>query len=252
MGFSVSKTLDLEALASQFREQGYVSIPNVLPHESAQRLQKALADFSDWNLVFNDRGKHIDLSSVQVQTMPAHAAQQLQAAIYAQARQDFQYCYRNYPIFDAYMEGRDRGHVLHKFYEWLDSEEFLGMVRTVTGYDDISFVDAQATRFDAGHFLSCHDDSAEGKNRRAAYIFNLTREWSPDWGGYLQLLDDDGHIRRGLRPSFNVLNLIAVPQPHNVSLVSPFAAASRLAITGWLRHGASERQSNDRKSNIKQ
>lgn len=243
MGFSVSKTLDLEALASQFREQGYVSIPNVLPMESAQRLQKALAGFPDWNLVFNDRGKHIDLSSAQVQTMPANAAQQLQAAIYAQARHDFQYCYKNYPIFDAHREGRNREHVLHKFYEWLDSEEYLDMVRTVTGYDDVSFVDAQATRFDAGHFLSCHDDSAEGKNRRAAYIFNLTREWSPDWGGYLQLLDDDGHIRRGLQPSFNVLNLIAVPQPHNVSLVSPFAAASRLSVTGWLRYGDREQPS---------
>lgn len=90
MGFSVSKTLDLVVLAKQFREQGYASISNMLPNESAQRLQKTLSDFSDWNLVFNDRGKHIDLSSVQVQTMPAHAAQQLQAAIYNQARHDFQ------------------------------------------------------------------------------------------------------------------------------------------------------------------
>lgn len=242
MGFSISKALDLAALAAQFREQGYVSIPKVLPEENARRLQRAMSDFTDWNLVFNDRGKHVDLSSSQVHTMPAHTAQQLQAAIYAQARHDFQYCYNNYPIFDAHVQGRNRDHLLHQFFEWLDSDEFLDFARTLTGYDDISFVDAQATRFDPGHFLSCHDDAAEGKNRRAAYIFNLTREWSPDWGGYLQLLDDDGHVRRGLRPSFNVLNLIAVPQPHNVSLVSPFAAASRLSVTGWLRYGESERK----------
>lgn len=242
MGFSISKALDLATLAAQFREQGYVSIPKVLPEENARRLQRAMSDFTDWNLVFNDRGKHVDLSSSQVHTMPAHTAQQLQAAIYAQARHDFQYCYNNYPIFDAHVQGRNRDHLLHQFFEWLDSDEFLDFARTLTGYDDISFVDAQATRFDPGHFLSCHDDAAEGKNRRAAYIFNLTREWSPDWGGYLQLLDDDGHVRRGLRPSFNVLNLIAVPQPHNVSLVSPFAAASRLSVTGWLRYGESERK----------
>ena len=240
MGFSLSKTLDLAALATHFREHGYVSIPEVLARENARRLQKALSDFTDWNLVFNDRGRHMDLSSVQVHTMQTQTMQQLQSAIYAQARDGFQYFYNNYPIFDAHLQGRNQEHVLHKFYEWLDGDEFLSFARDVTGYEDISFVDAQATRFDPGHFLAMHDDLAEGKNRRAAYIFNLTEEWLPDWGGYLQLLDEDGHIRQGLRPSFNVLNLIAVPQPHNVSIVSPFAASSRLSITGWLRYGERE------------
>ena len=129
--------------------------------------------------------------------------------------------------------------MLHKFYEWLDSEEFLGFARSVTGFGDIGFVDAQATRFSPGHFLSAHDDSAEGKNRCAAYVFNFTEEWVPDWGGYLQLLDDDGHVRCGLRPRFNVLNIIAVPQLHNVGFVAPFAGAVRLSVTGWLRYGDS-------------
>lgn len=237
MGFSLSTSMDAEAIAESFGEHGYVSIPNILPGENAKRLQKALSDFADWNLVFNDRGKHIDLSSAQVYSMQPRAAQQLQSAIYAQASTNFQYIYNNYPIFDAHNEGRNRNHVLHKFYEWVDSEEFLTFAQAVTGFDDISFVDAQATRFSPGHFLSTHDDLSEGKNRRAAYIFNFTKDWSPDWGGYLQLLDENGHVRRGLRPTFNTLNIIAVPQPHNVSFVTPFAAAVRVSVTGWLRYG---------------
>lgn len=237
MGFSLSAALDARVSAAQYAEHDYVSTPSILPDENAHRLHKALNEFTSWNLVFNDRGKHIDLSSVQVYTMQPQKARQLQNAIYAQASGDFQYLYHNYPIFDAHRDGLNRKHILHKFYEWLDSEEFLGFARKVTGFDDISFVDAQATRFNPGHFLATHDDVQEGRNRRAAYVFNFTPDWVPDWGGYLQLLDDDGNVRRGLRPTFNTLNLIAVPQPHNVSFIAPFAAASRLAITGWLRYG---------------
>lgn len=237
MSFCLSQALDADAIASQFRDHGYASIPGILPGEQAKRLHKAMQAFTDWNLVFSDRGQHIDLSAAQVHSMAPQKRQQLQSAIYAQAQQDFQYCYNNYPIFDAHREGRNIDHVLHKFYEWLDSDDFLDFARTVTGYDDIAFVDAQATRYNAGHFLTTHDDSQTDKHRRAAYIFNFTPDWPADWGGFLQLLDDDGHIRRGLRPTFNTLNIIAVPQQHSVSIVAPFAGGSRLSVTGWLRYG---------------
>jgi Rps23 Pro-64 3,4-dihydroxylase Tpa1-like proline 4-hydroxylase len=162
---------------------------------------------------------------------------QLQHAIYARARDNFQYCYSSYPIYDAHAAGLNPGHVLHQFYEWMNGEEFLAFARVATGFADISFVDAQATRYMPGHFLSTHDDAIEGKNRRAAYIFNFTPEWRPDWGGYLQLLDDAGHVRRGLIPSFNTLNILAVQQRRNVSVVAPFAGGMRFAISGWFRYG---------------
>jgi Rps23 Pro-64 3,4-dihydroxylase Tpa1-like proline 4-hydroxylase len=192
---------------------------------------------TQWNLVLNDRGKHIDLSPVQLQAMTASQAAQLQQAVYAQAQTDFQYCYNNYPIYDAYKAGQDKDHLLHQFYLWTNTREFLDFARTVTGFDDISYVDAQATRFRPGHFLCQHNDSVEGKNRRAAYVFNFSQDWSADWGGYLQLLDDNGHVRHGIMPTFNSLNILAVPQMHNVSLVTPFAGGMRFAITGWLRYG---------------
>jgi Rps23 Pro-64 3,4-dihydroxylase Tpa1-like proline 4-hydroxylase len=36
-------------------------------------------------------------------------------------------------------------------------------------------------------------------------------------------------------PGFNVLNLFKVPTDHSVSVVAPFAAEPRLALTGWFR-----------------
>jgi Rps23 Pro-64 3,4-dihydroxylase Tpa1-like proline 4-hydroxylase len=44
-------------------------------------------------------------------------------------------------------------------------------------------------------------------------------------------------VRRGLKPAFNALNILAVPQRHNVGFVAPFAGGMRLSISGWLRAG---------------
>ena len=240
MGFKLSASLDAGQIREQFERHGYAHVPDVLPTENAQRIQGVMLGGTDWNLVFNDRDRHVDLPDAQLRTMTREQVAQLQNAIYAQAQQNFQYCYNNYPIFDAVRAGQNEGHVLHQFYEWLNGGEFLDFMRAATGFEDISFVDAQATCYKPGHFLTTHDDIHEGKNRLAAYIFNFTKDWPADWGGYLQLLDDQGHVRRGLRPTFNTLNILAIPQKHNVSIVAPFAGGMRMSVSGWLRHGDPE------------
>lgn len=240
MTFTLNDELDFGALRDSFAAQGFVHVPSILAAADAERIRRSLAEDTSWNLVFADRGRHIDLSADQLASLPAQKLRELQQAIYAQAQRSFQYCYYNYPIYDAHRAGLNPDHLLHRFYEWLNTAGFLDFARAVTGIDDIAFVDAQATCYRQGHFLTCHDDSAEGKHRRAAYIFNFTPRWMADWGGYLQLLNDDDSIRYGLAPAFNALNIVAVPQRHNVSLVAPFAGADRLSITGWMRYGDPE------------
>lgn len=238
MDFRLSESLDpVSVVHRQFETRGHVHLPNVLRAEDAERIYRCLAEETEWNLVFNDRSRHIDMPLPQLEALPPDKADRLQKAIFAQAQQGFQYCYHNYPVYDAYKAGINEGHLLHSFYEFLNGTPFLDFVRAATAFDDITFADAQATRYLPGHFLTTHDDTSEGKHRRAAYVFNFTREWSADWGGYLQLLDEAGHVRRGLKPSFNALNIIAVPQSHNVGFVAPFARGMRLSITGWLRAG---------------
>lgn len=237
MEFRLNRTLDRAALRAAFETEGFVQVPEVLRESDALRVAGCLEQGTPWNLVCSDRGSHVDLSAEQWQAMGAEQRRQLEQAVYAQARDGFQYFYNNYPVCDAWRAGLNPGHLLHAFYEWLNGESFLRFARQVTGFDDIGFADAQATRYGPGHFLTAHDDASEGKNRRAAYVFNFTRHWRADWGGYLQLLDEAGGVRRGLRPVFNALNILKVPQRHNVSFVAPFAAAARYSITGWLRYG---------------
>ena len=235
--FKLESALDSRKLQLDFARLGYVHIPGILAEPGLSDLYRVMQESTAWNLCFNDGKRHIDIAPESLAAMNAEQYRRLQEAVLAQAQKSFQYLYYNYPIYDACKAGLNKGHLLHRFYEWLNSEEFLQFARQVTACADISFADAQATRFGPGHFLKCHDDDQLNKNRRAAYIFNFTPDWDVDWGGYLQLLDDRQHIRRGIRPLFNSLNIIAVPQPHNVSYVAPYARGKRYAITGWLRYG---------------
>ena len=123
-------------------------------------------------------------------------------------------------------------------FEFLNGSEFLDTIRAVTGDAQIAFADAQATRFDPGHFLTCHDDAIAGKNRRVAFVLSLSPSWRPDWGGALQFFDPAGNVEEAFTPTYNALSLFGVPMDHSVGVVAPFAGAPRYSISGWLRSGA--------------
>ena len=160
----------------------------------------------------------------------------MQEKILDTASDAYQYAYYAYPVLDAYLQKWGEVPLLERCLEFLNSEPMLDLVRAVTDEPTIIKADAQATAYAPGQFLRQHvDQSREGETWLVAYVLNLTHEWDPDWGGYLQLYDEQGDVRRALKPRFNVMNLLKVPQPHSVTMVAPFAAARRYAITGWFR-----------------
>jgi Rps23 Pro-64 3,4-dihydroxylase Tpa1-like proline 4-hydroxylase len=118
---------------------------------------------------------------------------------------------------------------------FLNSEEFLGFTRDITGIEAIEFGDAQATLYRSGHFLTAHDDNVPGTKRLAAYVMSFTPVWRPEWGGLLEFVDHTSQVDAGYVPGFNTLKLFRVPMTHYVSMVAPFATGSRYSITGWLR-----------------
>lgn len=148
------------------------------------------------------------------------------------SKADFKYLH--YKINREFMNTADESSVLYAVYELFNSDEFLTSMREFTGDETINYVDCRATCFNSGHYLRRHNDYLEGFNRRYAYVLNLTKDWEPDWGGILHLLNNKKEITQSLIPKFNVLNVFKVPTPHFVSSVSPDVESSRLAITGWL------------------
>lgn len=227
--------IDAATCAALFARHGRVHVPNVFPDDVAARIEQALREQTPWNRAFNSGDKHFELGPDAWQAVTPDKRAEIAAAVQANGRSGFAYFYENFPIADLHAAGRYADSFLMRVYEFVNSAEFLAFAREVIGAPDVALADAQATCYRPGDFLTCHDDHVEGKQRRAAYIFNLTRPWSVDWGGILQFIDRDGHVAEGYTPAFNALNLVRVPNPHSVSFVNPLAAGARYSITGWLR-----------------
>lgn len=235
--FALNPALDHAAVAAAFAADGRVQVRDVLTPDAADNLHAVLERGTDWGLGWaaaGESGNALRGAALRA-TSPQDRTRLGEAAALAARQGRFGFIYGRYPMVEAYTQQWDAGHPLDLLLEHLNSPDMLDFVRTVTGIPELVKADAQATLFAPGHFLTRHDDSDVAEGRRVAYVLNLTRDWQPDWGGYLLFFDADGDVTAGFRPRFNTLNLFRVPQSHNVSYVPPFAPVGRFAVTGWFR-----------------
>jgi hypothetical protein len=232
----INPALDAGKLARQFKRAGGRSqIRDFLAAEDAEWTYDQLANHTPWGLVFNVGGRVEELSNEQLMRLPVQQLRELAAGVVERAKTQYQFLYHMFPITVTYFNTGSALPIL-KFYEFLNSPATLDYLRTLTGRGDIKWADAQATLYAPGHFLKSHSDLEPHNNRRAvAFVFNFTRLWERDWGGYLQFFNDRHDIELAWRPIFNALNIFSVPHDHSVGMVTPFAGGRRLAITGWLR-----------------
>ena len=227
--------LDAELIARVYRTSGRVHVPDFFDRPSAERILRALESETPWQAVLFDGTEHRELPVGSLAELPEAERADLHAKTDAAARSGFSYRYSNFRLYENWQEGRHREAFLMRVLEFLNSPPFLELTRRITGDAAIGYADAQATRYSAGDFLTCHNDAVEGKNRRAAYVLSFTPAWHPDWGGMLAFPDGYGHLSEAFAPAFNAFNLFRVPMLHTVTQVSSFAAAPRYSITGWLR-----------------
>ena len=216
-----------------------VQVENFLQPEVAERLRACLQTEVPWTLALRDAdgARTIDHPTYAAMQAPAVAALLEATAAGARAgdrEAGFRFAYDSYMMVSAYTQGRDPGLLLHRVLELFNTLEYVALMQSLTGDARVRRVNAQATRYRPGHFLRYHTDIDSTEGRLYAYVLNLSRDWNADWGGLLQFIDDDGRVLDTFIPRWNTLSLFAVPAGHTVSLVAPWAAADRLAITGWL------------------
>ena len=86
-----------------------------------------------------------------------------------------------------------------------------------------------ASNYLAGDHSLPHTDSA--MRRHVAFIWHLTKDWQPSWGGSLFWCPTGAEVV----PRFNSLTLFNVTSSsvHFVAPVSPYARGQRLTINGW-------------------
>jgi SM-20-related protein len=231
----LSPTLEVGALAAAFAARRRLHIPGVLDADSAAALTAAMETFDGWKVSVSAGGEFFELPLKNRCAADPGKQSWIDGARVDGADARMQYIFDTRRLDPQVAAGDGLSDAVSTVPAFLNGPEFLELARAVTGDDRIDFADAQATRYRPGHVLTAHDDAAEGKNRLYAYVLNLTREWRPDWGGVLAFEGPDGHVVDGYVPSFNALNLFAVPMRHAVTQVSSFALRDRLSITGWLR-----------------
>jgi Rps23 Pro-64 3,4-dihydroxylase Tpa1-like proline 4-hydroxylase len=230
-------SLDPAALKPVFARFGRVHLPKVLAAKDAAYVAEGLRR-APWSRTFLVSGKGYDVAREDYAKTPETVKQEVEAAIAAGGRTGFQFDFDTWRISDHLEAGRRQGGVvepLEAVYDFLNSAPFLDFVRKLTGDPRPAYVDAQATRYRAGQFLTAHDDNLQGKDRLYAYVLNMTPDWRTEWGGLLMFHDADGHLAEAYAPKFNALNLFKVPAWHSVSQVASYVEAERLAITGWIR-----------------
>lgn len=234
----INNALDVDAWRTRLQRDGYMQVDDYLQPAAAERLRACLVEEVPWTLALRDASGARTIDHATYAAMPPAAAAQLVADAARGARDPgndggFRFAYDSYMMVTAYKEQRDPGLLLHRVLELFNSPDYIAFVRALTGDARIRRANAQATRYRPGHFLRYHTDEERNEGRLYAYVLNLSRGWQADWGGLLQFIGDDGRVQATLLPRWNTLSVFAVPAGHAVSLVSPWAADDRLAITGW-------------------
>ena len=199
---SLASGLQLKAIAAVFARFGRVHVPGALEARSALAVHAALTGPVPWTFHYNAGDAAFDVPGDQVDALSEPDRWALRQPIWARATTGFQYCFDNFSLTDHYERGEHLDHPLMQAYELVRSPAMLELARRVTGCREIEVVDAQATRYQRGDFLTAHDDMDETKGRVAAYVLNLTPHWRSDWGGLLQFLDADGHVAEAYAPVF--------------------------------------------------
>jgi SM-20-related protein len=227
----------LSQARSQFQRYGIATYQPLLTDSSCAGLLQHLEREMPWSLVLMQANRTWELSARALQALDSNSINDVARLAYDNVKSGFSFLYETNSrqpsdCSDQSISGVTSSSYLDAFVAFLNAPSTLDFFRDMTGLATLNWANAQASRFRAGHFLITHDDENDG-NREVAYVLNMTSAWDPDWGGLLQFKSSTGEVIRTLEPKFNTLYVFRVPQRHAVSIVAPFAAAARYAVSGW-------------------
>lgn len=230
----ISDGHDLASLHQQYEASGRIQVTEFFDSATARFLDSEIQAQREWYLAYTDGGNAVESSFDEIQRLSPERRQKFMESISQRAGTQFQYCFLQYYLSEAVGRGDNPGHPLHAVHDFVNSEAFLGLMRTLTGEPAIRSADVLLSRYGPGHFLTEHDDTHHDRDRVAAYVISLTEGWNRNWGGHLAFFDQAGNIEQAMLPAFNTLNVFKVPQSHAVQYVTPFARGVRTSLTGWV------------------
>jgi Rps23 Pro-64 3,4-dihydroxylase Tpa1-like proline 4-hydroxylase len=234
MQLRLNPAIDVALYARLFAQQGYVQVPDLFEPEVATTLERILLGLPYRLVCQNEAEASVLLTRDELTSMPPEQQRALHARMRDRAAKGIGYTYLMYPMVAARLQDWDPGHPIHTLTDFLNLPDFLDFARALISSPGLTKVDAHASYYAPGHYLTTHSDD-DALHGRAAYTIGFSRDWRPDWGGLLLMLDANGDVRRGLLPRFNTLTVFDGRTPHTVSAISAFTPSPRLSIAGWFR-----------------
>jgi Rps23 Pro-64 3,4-dihydroxylase Tpa1-like proline 4-hydroxylase len=114
----------------------------------------------------------------------------------------------------------------------LSERSFLDYIGQLSSKENLELVEAFASVYYHGDFLSIHPDP----NFDVAFILNLSKDWKYEYGGCLTVFDEEDEHPKVILPKYNSLVLLYLGEKgvdHYISEVSSLAPHSRIAVSGW-------------------
>lgn len=232
---AINPRLDADAIRHDFAADGLAVIRDFFPKPLARRILEMLETATPWDLAYSGDGQGRLIKADDLSRMGPAAVREALAPALAGTGPSFQFVYDTCIVIDPNLVELFPKIPLYELARQLNQPDFLDHARRITGRPDVRRLSVTAARYRAGHFLTLHDDIHETERREVAYVLNLTKEWRPEWGGLLHIVDDDRKtIRRTIVPEFNTMVLMRPPTWHFVSQVASYARAPRYTVTGWM------------------
>lgn len=231
----INSALDINAIRQSLLTTGFVQINDYLPLGTAEVLYDCLDNRVQWDLAWSEHGTGRQIKAPVLAGMSPVTIRETVASAFDTADSGMRFVYNTFRVIDSWRSGEYAQHPLYTLANAMHTPEHLAFIRTITGNTAIRRMDVLAARYLPGHFLTPHDDAHDAEGREVTWILNLTRDWQPEWGGLLHLMDADRHhITHTLIPRFNSMVLFHPPRWHFVSQVANFARKPRYTLTGWM------------------
>jgi len=228
----INPDLDLDTIAQRYSVDNRVRIDNFLTDDAANQVLQCLTRDVTFERIFFYLGRFHVFSDEKLAELSETERADLEQGLLDQAAQGVGFDYRALRMDEEHRAKAPQ--VLKDLFGEMNSAEQLDRIHRLSNIPVVS-ADGQFTQYGPGHFLTRHSDQVGQERRRIAYVLNLTPRWHPDWGGMLQFFERSGVPRDAWEPRFNSLSLFDVSHIHSVTYVTPFAAGSRFALTGWYR-----------------
>lgn len=210
----------------QFKEKGQVTIHNLFPEPQAEAIYADYLSNSEFKVGFWT-GEEVIGEGIPVQ--------------YAQKNTD-RYNHLTEKVYNlaadnsfSYRFSRTQ-HINPYLYTLWDSLIFSDVIGFITGQKDLKWVKNSTftSKYEAGDFLYTHTDKGNG---RIAFVYQLTKDWLPGYGGLFLKSNDWFHPDATILPEFNKLTIFDVTNegtPHCVTQVISNLKKCRIAYSGWL------------------